>query len=201
MRQSPCRNHRCLGRQRGQLQDLHPPRVAEAPRNAFERKWFNHKMLNLELLWVVRVLYTGAGTAPHVREYKEKSMKTPIFITAMSLAASLALGTTTLLAATAAPKPAIQHTISLSAVSAPKDTLSKAKIEDTMGNSVGSVDQVILDKKGRPISLKVDVGGFLGVGDRDVAMKASAFKFDPDRKVLVTSMTKDQIKKLPALKS
>jgi hypothetical protein len=128
-------------------------------------------------------------------------MKTPIFITAMSLAASLALGTTTLLAATAAPKPAIQHTISLSAVSAPKDTLSKAKIEDTMGNSVGSVDQVILDKKGRPISLKVDVGGFLGVGDRDVAMKASAFKFDPDRKVLVTSMTKDQIKKLPALKS
>jgi hypothetical protein len=59
----------------------------------------------------------------------------------------------------------------------------------------------MLDKKGKPTSLKVDVGGFLGVGDKDVAMKASAFKFDPDRKVLITSMTKDQIKKLPELKS
>jgi hypothetical protein len=37
--------------------------------------------------------------------------------------------------------------------------------------------------------------------DKDVAMKASAFKFDPDRKVLVTNMTKDQIKKLPEIKS
>jgi hypothetical protein len=47
----------------------------------------------------------------------------------------------------------------------------------------------------------VDVGSFLGVGGKDVAMKASAFKFDSDRKVLITSMTKDQIKKLPEVKS
>jgi len=97
-------------------------------------------------------------------------------------------------------KPAA-HTISLSAVTDPKDTLTKAKVEDTNGNSVGSVDDVMMDKKGKPTSLKVDVGGFLGVGDKDVAMKASAFKFDPDRKVLITNMTKDQIKKLPAAKS
>lgn len=93
------------------------------------------------------------------------------------------------------------HTMALSAVSDPKDTLMKAKIEDGKGNSIGSVDDVTLDKKGKPTSLKVDVGGFLGVGDKDVAMKASAFKFDPDRKVLITSMTKDQIKKLPEIKS
>jgi hypothetical protein len=93
------------------------------------------------------------------------------------------------------------HMMALSAVSDPKDTLTKAKVEDTAGNSVGSVDDVMFDKKGKPTSLKVDVGGFLGVGDKDVAMKASAFKFDPDRKVLITSMTKDQIKKLPKAKS
>ncbi len=97
-------------------------------------------------------------------------------------------------------KPAA-HTIALSAVATPKDTLTKAKVVDAAGNSVGSVDDVMLDKKGKPASLKVDVGGFLGVGDKDVAMKASAFKFDPDRKVLVTNMTKDQIKKLPEIKS
>ena len=93
------------------------------------------------------------------------------------------------------------HTMSLSAVSDPKDTLTKAKVVDAKGNEVGSVDNVTFDKKGKPASLTVDVGGFLGVGDKDVAMKASALKFDPDRKVLVTNMTKNQIKKLPAIKS
>ena len=91
--------------------------------------------------------------------------------------------------------------MSLSAVADPKDTLTKAKVVDAKGNEIGSVDDVMFDKKGKPASLRVDVGGFLGVGDKDVAMKASALKFDPDRKVLVTSMTKDQIKKLPASKS
>ncbi len=111
---------------------------------------------------------------------------------------ALAAGTSDTHATTA--KPAT-HTMALSAVSDPKDTLTKAKVEDAAGNSVGSVDDVTFNKAGKPTSLKVDVGGFLGVGDKDVAMKASAFKFDPDRKVLITTMTKDQIKKLPKIKS
>ena len=123
-----------------------------------------------------------------------------------SLVASLAFAANGALAAgtsdthaTNAKTPA--HTMALGAVSDPKDTLTKAKVVDTQGNAIGSVDDVTFDKKGKPTSLKVDVGGFLGVGDKDVAMKASAFKFDPDRKVLVTNMTRDQIKKLPEIKS
>jgi hypothetical protein len=96
---------------------------------------------------------------------------------------------------------ATTHTMTLAGVANPKDTLTKAKVEDTKGDSVGTVDEVMMDKKGKPASLKVDVGSFLGVGGKDVSMKASAFKFDPDRKVLITSMTKDQIKKLPEVKS
>jgi sporulation protein YlmC with PRC-barrel domain len=93
------------------------------------------------------------------------------------------------------------HEISLTGMSNPKDTLTKAKVVDASGNSVGTVDDVTFNKAGKPTSLKVDVGSFLGVGGKDVAMKASAFKFDPDRKVLITNMTKDQIKKLPEAKS
>jgi sporulation protein YlmC with PRC-barrel domain len=96
---------------------------------------------------------------------------------------------------------ATTHMMLLTGVTNPKDTLTKAKVEDTKGASVGTVDEVMFDKKGKPSSLKVDVGSFLGVGGKDVAMKASAFKFDSDRKVLVTSMTKTQIKKLPEVKS
>jgi len=63
------------------------------------------------------------------------------------------------------------------------------------------VDDVTFDKQRKPTPRKAGVWGFWDVGDKDVAMKASALKFDPDRKVLVTNMTKDQIKKLPASKS
>ncbi|HMI96841.1 MAG TPA: PRC-barrel domain-containing protein [Micropepsaceae bacterium] len=123
-----------------------------------------------------------------------------------SLVASLAFAANGALAAGTSDPHATEaktatHTMALGAVSNPKDTLAKAKVVDAAGNSIGSVDDVTFDKKGKPTSLKVDVGGFLGVGDKDVAMKASAFKFDPDRKVLVTTMTKDQIKKLPEIKS
>jgi hypothetical protein len=58
--------------------------------------------------------------------------------------------------------------------------------------SEGSGD-LMLDKRGKLAALKVDVGSFLGIGGKD--------KFDPDRKVLITSMNKDQIKKLPEYKS
>ena len=91
--------------------------------------------------------------------------------------------------------------MSLSAVSDPKDTLTKAKVVDAKGNEVGSVDDVMFDKKGKPDIAESRCRRLLGRGGKDVAMKASAFKFDPDRKVLVTNMTKDQIKKLPAIKS
>ena len=93
-----------------------------------------------------------------------------------SLAASLTFAANGALAAgtsdthaTTNAKPTA-HTVALNAVTDPKDTLTKAKVEDANGNSVGSVDDVTMDKKGKPTSLKVDVGGFLGVGDKDVAM-------------------------------
>jgi hypothetical protein len=59
---------------------------------------------------------------------------------------------------------------------------------------------VNLDPMGKPISFKVDVGGFLGIGAHDVALDANALKWDPAKKVLITSMSKDQMKALPEVK-
>ena len=122
-------------------------------------------------------------------------------VMAFSLVSGIALGANGAIARSASDAKTATHTISLNAVSDPKDTLSKAKIEDASGNSVGSVDEIMLDKAGKLIALKVDVGGFLGVGEKDVAMQARTLKFDPDRKVLITNMTKNQIKALPKAKS
>ena len=83
----------------------------------------------------------------------------------------------------------------------PKKTLVSTKIIDLRGDSIGSVDDVTLDAMGKPTSLKVDVGGFLGIGEKDVALDATALKFDPAKKVLITSMTKAELMALPAIKS
>ena len=137
----------------------------------------------------------GKEEAMNIQAKVTTALATVSLVTGLAVAANAADGKDNHPAATAV------HTMSLASVSNPKATLVKAKVEDASGNSVGSVDDVVLDKSGKPTSLKVDVGSFLGVGGKDVAMKASAFKFDPDHKILVTNMTKDQIKKLPQTKS
>jgi len=38
------------------------------------------------------------------------------------------------------------------------------------------VDDVTFDKKGKPDLVKVDVGGFLGVGDKDVRHESERFQ-------------------------
>jgi hypothetical protein len=102
-------------------------------------------------------------------------------------------------AAKAAPPPAA-GTISAHEVPNAKDTLASAKIIDLTGASVGTVDTVNLDPMGKAISFKVDVGGFLGVGAHDVALDANSLKWDPAKKVLITTMNKDQMKALPEIK-
>ena len=92
-------------------------------------------------------------------------------------------------------------TIALNEVPDAKNTLSSIKIVDLKGDSVGSVDEVMFDAAGKPKSVKVDVGGFLGIGAKDVALDANALKFDPAKKMLITSLTKEQLQAMPTFKS
>ena len=114
------------------------------------------------------------------------------------VAATQTKGSDTAPAARVNPPPS--GTISARDVPDAKNTLSSAKIIDLTGASVGSVDTVNLDPMGKPISFKVDVGGFLGIGTKDVALDANSLKWDPAKKVLITSMNKDQMKALPEVK-
>ena len=88
----------------------------------------------------------------------------------------------------------------LSKVGKPEQTLSTAKIDDRAGISIGDVHEVVLDGKGDPTALHVDVGGLLGVGERMVAINASHFSYLPKRNILVANLTKNQIKALPPIK-
>jgi hypothetical protein len=68
-----------------------------------------------------------------------------------------------------------------------------AKIYDQKGVIIGFVDKVILDAGGKAVELRVDVGNYLGMGTKMVAMMAGDFKFDTGHKTLITNLTNAQI--------
>jgi hypothetical protein len=78
---------------------------------------------------------------------------------------------------------------------------SKFKGTDVIGSEnekIGDITDILFDKDGKIEAFVVSVGGFLGMGAKDVAMAPKAFQFEKDSntasyKAKVT-MTKDQLK-------
>jgi len=94
----------------------------------------------------------------------------------------------------------LKSAVALSKVKDAKDTLATAKVDDPKGNIIGPVKNVVTGKSGMPTAIHVDVGGWLGVGERVVSITAKNFTYIPDRGILMTKMSKAEIQKLPAVK-
>jgi sporulation protein YlmC with PRC-barrel domain len=67
---------------------------------------------------------------------------------------------------------------------------------------IGDVEDVLFDKNGQVLALVVGVGGFLGIGEKDVALNMKSFQVMPGTDggadKLKLSMTKDQLKQAQA---
>jgi hypothetical protein len=94
----------------------------------------------------------------------------------------------------------MKSAVPLSKVKDAKDKLATAKVDDPMGHIIGPVKEVVTGKSGTPTAVHVDVGGWLGAGERVVSINAGNFTYIPGRDILVTKMSKAQIEKLPAVK-
>jgi sporulation protein YlmC with PRC-barrel domain len=72
----------------------------------------------------------------------------------------------------------------------------KQDVYDKAKNTVGKIDDVLIDKSGKITALIVGVGGFLGAGEKDVALPFSAVKSEKkDNKWYLTEdETKDGLK-------
>jgi sporulation protein YlmC with PRC-barrel domain len=67
---------------------------------------------------------------------------------------------------------------------------SKFKGTDVLGPDnakIGDVDDILFEKDGKVVAFIVGVGGFLGVGQKNVAIDLSAFQFVPADSVKTTS--------------
>jgi hypothetical protein len=77
-----------------------------------------------------------------------------------------------------------------------------AKVKNANKDTVGTVQDLYVDASGNIKTVVLSVGGFLGVGSKDVAMKWSDLKQSRDGKsvVLTTAFSKDELKSMPDYK-
>jgi sporulation protein YlmC with PRC-barrel domain len=76
----------------------------------------------------------------------------------------------------------------------------KQNVYDLSNNTIGTIDDVLINTDGRVSALIVGVGGFLGVGEKDVAIPFRAIRAsrkDNNTWVLVLNTTKDALKTAP----
>jgi sporulation protein YlmC with PRC-barrel domain len=72
-----------------------------------------------------------------------------------------------------------------------------ATVYDAQGKNIGDVKDIILDKQGKVAAVVLDVGSFLGIGGKHVAVTMNDIKVDFDnnnKPKFSVDMTKDQLK-------
>jgi hypothetical protein len=107
-----------------------------------------------------------------------------------------ATGLLTILAAAPAPTPVEQV--------APETAMSimGVNVQGPAGRDIGRLTDVLVGLDGRPVAAVIDFGGFLGVGNRKVAVDWKTLKFSPGNKThpIMLEMAPDQVRAAPDYK-
>jgi sporulation protein YlmC with PRC-barrel domain len=80
------------------------------------------------------------------------------------------------------------------------DDLIGANVVDQDGKSVGEVSDLVVDADQKVQHVIVDVGGFLGIGEKPVAIQLDQLKKSDETSALMVTMSKDQIENMPSVK-
>src|SRR5712691_1448397 len=120
----------------------------------------------------------------------------------------LALATTTAIAQAPQNPPRQSGAAAQTMTSIPADSATvthwyKQNVYDPSDNKIGEIMDVLLDKEGKATALIIGVGGFLGAGEKDVAVPFSAVQAktkDNNKWYLVMNTTKDALKSAKGFK-
>jgi hypothetical protein len=69
-------------------------------------------------------------------------------------------------------------------------------VKNGSGEDIGKVEDVVIDQE-QNVYAVVSVGGFLGIGGKEVAIPMDVLKPGPENDGLVTAMTKEELEGLP----
>ena len=75
---------------------------------------------------------------------------------------------------------------------------------NSQDEQIGDVNDLVTDRSGKITAALIGVGGFLGIGERSVALKMDRLKIAPKAEggvVLVSDLKKDELANAPAFKS
>ena len=103
-----------------------------------------------------------------------------------------------------APKPVEGQIIMQSENTVLASVLKGASVYGPDGSSIGSINDLIVGTDGKIDGVVIGVGGFLGIGERNVAVKWDKIQLHPGDSGtvrLLLSATKDDLKNAPPFKS
>jgi hypothetical protein len=101
-----------------------------------------------------------------------------------------------------------QHVVAIEVVEKQKavsfsgDVSAKELLDETVTNgareNIGDINDILIDREGKVAAVIVGVGGFLGMGEKDVALPYETFgKDDNDELVIGTSASKESLQSAP----
>ena len=79
----------------------------------------------------------------------------------------------------------------------------KQSVYDPANSKIGDIEDVLIDKDAKVVALVIGVGGFLGLGEKHVAVPYDAVRMttkDSNKWYLVMNSTKDALKNAPGYK-
>jgi sporulation protein YlmC with PRC-barrel domain len=122
----------------------------------------------------------------------------------MKILIALATGALLLSGAASAQTPAGGASLMTSIPASSKTVTDwyKQDVYDPNNNKIGSVSDVLVSSEGQVNALIIGVGGFLGAGEKDVAVSFSAVKetMKDNKNYLTMDTTKDALKQAPGFK-
>ncbi len=120
----------------------------------------------------------------------------PIFATLLALAALFALSAGPATAQDAAMPPVVHEPMDPGVAA----TILGRQVLDQSGKIAGRIVDVLVDRDGQTRAAVVDVGGFLGLGQRRIAVAWRALRFNPETNSITLLMPADQIGSVPEYK-
>jgi hypothetical protein len=123
----------------------------------------------------------------------------------MMLASALALSTAPVIFETARA----QTTAPMFVASQPAGEMlgrlfTGALVKNAAGETVGDINDVVFSQSGQISTVILGVGGFLGMGEKNVAVPFSALKFETGKdgtRMITATLTKEALKNAPAFKA
>jgi len=75
------------------------------------------------------------------------------------------------------------------------------KVVNTANETIGDINEIVLSKDGKVAAVVIGVGGFLGIGEREVAVNFESLRISRDQNknlILTLNATKESLQAAPA---